>query len=68
MEMTTPDLGPRIGTEIPADAAVLLSGTHAGQIRALLEQRGVLIMRGRAPSVDGVQNRYRDHPKPGLGC
>lgn len=38
-------LTPRIGTEIKTDVATLLSGSHAGEIRALLEQRGVLIFR-----------------------
>ena len=34
---------PRIGSEIGADKATLLSGDHAGAIRELLEQRGVLV-------------------------
>jgi alpha-ketoglutarate-dependent taurine dioxygenase len=37
------DITPRIGTEIRADKAALLSGDHAGAIRELLEQRGVLV-------------------------
>jgi alpha-ketoglutarate-dependent taurine dioxygenase len=43
--LTTIDLTPRIGTEIKTDAQTLLSGKHARQIRELLEQRGVLIVR-----------------------
>src|SRR5690625_3156421 len=41
--LTTRDLTPRIGTEILADKQALLSGDHAGGIRDLLEQRGVLV-------------------------
>ena len=37
------DLKPRIGTEILTDKATLLGGDHAGAIRELLEQRGVLV-------------------------
>jgi alpha-ketoglutarate-dependent taurine dioxygenase len=45
-ELETVDLTPRIGTEIRTDAATLLSGRHTGTLRRLLEQRGVLVMRG----------------------
>lgn len=41
--LDTRDIKPRIGTEIRADKVTLLSGEHAGQIRELLEQRGVLV-------------------------
>lgn len=41
--LQTRDIKPRIGTEISADKATLLSGEHAGRIRELLEQRGVLV-------------------------
>ena len=37
------DIHPRIGTEIRAEKAALLSGEYAGRIRELLEQRGVLV-------------------------
>jgi alpha-ketoglutarate-dependent taurine dioxygenase len=43
--LETADLTPRIGTEIKIDAATLLSGRYAQDIRALLEQRGVLVVR-----------------------
>jgi alpha-ketoglutarate-dependent taurine dioxygenase len=47
MALTTVKLTPRIGTEIKADAATLLSGgTVATEIRGLLEERGVIIFRG----------------------
>jgi alpha-ketoglutarate-dependent taurine dioxygenase len=43
--MKTVELAPRIGTEIQTDVATLLSGKMSGEIRALLEQRGVLAFR-----------------------
>lgn len=44
-ELTAVDLTPLIGSEIEADAEALLSGKHAGQIRQLLETRGVVVIR-----------------------
>ena len=41
-------LTPRIATEIRSDKQTLLSGSHAAQIRELLEQRGVLVF----PKID----------------
>jgi alpha-ketoglutarate-dependent taurine dioxygenase len=41
--LRTRDLKPRIGTEVLADKAALLSGDHAEVLRDLLEQRGVLV-------------------------
>ena len=41
--LATRDLTDRIGTEILAGKDALLSGEHAGAIRELLEQRGVLV-------------------------
>jgi len=43
MALTMVDLRPRIGTEIRADPAELLSGEHAALIRETLERRGVLV-------------------------
>lgn len=40
------DLEPRIGTAIEADAGALLSGKHSAEIRAMLEQRGVIAFPG----------------------
>jgi alpha-ketoglutarate-dependent taurine dioxygenase len=40
------DLTPRIGSEIRTDAETLLGGTAAQDIRAILEQRGVVFFRG----------------------
>ena len=41
--LETRDIKPKIGSEILADKASLLGGAHAGRIRELLEQRGVLV-------------------------
>jgi alpha-ketoglutarate-dependent taurine dioxygenase len=41
--LDTRDITPRIGTEILADKAALLSGMHATAIRELLDMRGVLV-------------------------
>jgi alpha-ketoglutarate-dependent taurine dioxygenase len=46
MTFTTVNLTPLIGTEVKADRATLLDGSIAQDIRALLEQRGVLLFRG----------------------
>ena len=47
MTLTTIDLKPRVGSQIDTDLATLLSGgTIAAEIRALLVQRGVVIVRG----------------------
>lgn len=43
MPLNATEIHPRIGTEIKADKSDLLSGAHAGQIRELLEARGVLV-------------------------
>lgn len=40
------DLTPRIGAQIKTDAETLVSGVYARKIRELLEQRGVLVLRG----------------------
>ena len=40
------DLTPRIGSEIRTDLDTLLSGREAANIRATLEQRGVVFFRG----------------------
>jgi len=43
--LTTVHLTPRIGTEIRLDRCALLNGSKAGEIRKLLEERGVLVFR-----------------------
>jgi hypothetical protein len=46
MSLETVDLTPRIGTELKTDAATLATGEHGRFVRELLEQRGVLVVRG----------------------
>jgi alpha-ketoglutarate-dependent taurine dioxygenase len=46
MTLTKVDLAPRIGTEFKIDKETLLSGRFAGEIREVLQQRGVVIVRG----------------------
>ena len=46
MALTARQLTPRIGSEIFAHRTDLLAGTHAAEIRALLAERGVLLLRG----------------------
>jgi alpha-ketoglutarate-dependent taurine dioxygenase len=45
MSVKTTDLTPRIGSEIQTDVDTLLSGRLSGEIRTLLEQRGVIAFR-----------------------
>jgi alpha-ketoglutarate-dependent taurine dioxygenase len=45
MTLETIDLSPRVGTEVRADAAALLSGAHTAQVREVLERRGVVLFR-----------------------
>ena len=46
MSFETVNLTPRIGSQVKASLATLLDGSIAGELRALLEQRGVLLIRG----------------------
>lgn len=43
MALKTEDIKPRIGTRILSGKEELLSGEHAGEIRDLMERRGVLV-------------------------
>ena len=45
MPLETVNISPRIGVEIKADAATMLSGAFAAEIRKLLDQRGVIVVR-----------------------
>ena len=45
MNLTTRDLSPAIGSEVMADAASLLGGSLAAEIKAKLTKRGVLLFR-----------------------
>jgi alpha-ketoglutarate-dependent taurine dioxygenase len=44
--LRTTTLTTRIGTELHTDALTLASGRHGDTIRELLQQRGVLVVRG----------------------
>jgi len=46
MDLQAIDLSPRIGSQVTAPLDKLLDGSLAKQIRALLEERGVLLFRG----------------------
>ncbi|MEO6715784.1 MAG: TauD/TfdA family dioxygenase [Novosphingobium sp.] len=46
MGLETVNLTPRIGAQVTAPLETLLDGSIAGELRALLEQRGVLLFRG----------------------
>lgn len=46
MALVDVDLTPRIGSELKVDKKTLLDGTASGEIRAILEQRGVILIRG----------------------
>ncbi len=43
MTLPTEPIKPQIGTRVLADKATLLSGAYTGEIRELMEQRGVLV-------------------------
>jgi alpha-ketoglutarate-dependent taurine dioxygenase len=57
MAFETVDLTPRIGTEIRAGLGELLDGSLARRLRAILERRGVLLLRG-CPMTDEQQLRF----------
>src|SRR5271155_1771570 len=44
MTFTARNITPRIGVEIKSDLKTLLGGSHAGEIRELLEQRGAVVI------------------------
>lgn len=49
MTLSSVDLSPRMGSQVTITKADLVAGRHAAEIRALLDQRGVLLFRGIAP-------------------
>ena len=49
MALTSAELSPRMGSRVDISKADLLGGKYAQDIRALLDQRGVLLFRGVAP-------------------
>lgn len=50
MSFSSVALSPRMGSEVRIDRADLIAGVYAAEIRALLDERGVLLFRGIAPS------------------
>jgi alpha-ketoglutarate-dependent taurine dioxygenase len=48
-----------MGSEVTIGKAELLAGSHAREIRALLDQRGVLLFRGLAPGDDELRTIAR---------
>jgi alpha-ketoglutarate-dependent taurine dioxygenase len=46
VSLRSTDLTPRIGSLVETDLASLLSGVAAAQLRSLIEQRGVIVIRG----------------------
>ncbi len=46
MPLETTDLTPLIGTQIFIDKSAMLAGTYSAELRAVLEQRGVFLIRG----------------------
>jgi alpha-ketoglutarate-dependent taurine dioxygenase len=59
VSLTSSDLSPRMGSEVKISKAELKSGAHAKEIRALLDQRGVLLFRGLAPDDEELRTIAR---------
>lgn len=59
MELTSTDLSPRMGSQVDITKADLLGGVHATAIRALLDQRGILLFRGLSPSDEELRTIAR---------
>lgn len=55
MSLQTTELAPRMGSAVEIAKADLLSGAYAREIRALLDQRGILLFRGLHPSDDDLR-------------
>ena len=49
MALSSTELSPRMGSEVKIGKAELVGGEHAKELRALLDQRGVLLFRGIHP-------------------
>jgi alpha-ketoglutarate-dependent taurine dioxygenase len=46
MAFTSIEISPRLGSQLEIDKGALLSGEYAEQIRSLLDERGILLVRG----------------------
>jgi alpha-ketoglutarate-dependent taurine dioxygenase len=55
MPLKSAELAPRMGSQAEIAKADLLSGAYATDIRALLDQRGILLFRGIHPSDDELR-------------
>jgi alpha-ketoglutarate-dependent taurine dioxygenase len=55
MALETVALSPRMGSQVTISKADLLSGAHTREIRAILDERGVLLFRGLAPNDDELR-------------
>jgi alpha-ketoglutarate-dependent taurine dioxygenase len=57
--LTATDLSPRMGSRVEIARADLLRGTYARELRALLDRRGVLLLRGLHPDDDELRTIAR---------
>lgn len=55
MALSNADLSPRMGSRVEISRTELIRGDHAAEIRTLLDARGVLLLRGIAPSDDELR-------------
>jgi alpha-ketoglutarate-dependent taurine dioxygenase len=55
MALSSVELSPRMGSSVTISKQALVGGTHAAEIRELLDRRGVLLFRGLAPSDDELR-------------
>lgn len=55
MALETVALSPRMGSEVVISKTDLLSGAYASELRGALDERGVLLFRGLAPSDDELR-------------
>lgn len=59
MALEAVPLSPRMGSQVMIGKTDLLSGDYADELRALLDERGVLLFRGLAPSDDELRTIAR---------
>lgn len=55
MALSSLELSPRMGSRVEITREELVGGAHAAELRALLDQRGVLLFRGVAPDSDELR-------------
>ena len=55
MTLSSVELSPRMGSQVRISKAEMVSGARAAEIRALLDQRGVLLFRGLSPDDDELR-------------